>query len=300
MPDARSDQTVTATAKAIWPGHSFTKPTGPKLPRVSVSSLTAFAVCPQLHGFGYELGLGPNIEKDALKIGSLIHVALAYRYAAFLPTRPEWMVYPDARTALWTCGQDRQDLAMEALRIFDAYQVNYPTLTWRPILVEHPFELVLNIDGIDERYTLRIDLLVEDMFTHELMLIDHKSAYKLSRGIGDGYRTDREMLTGLALCRAHGYDVKRVIINAMTKERPEPKFERYHVPISGTAYERLGTETVHWMRTMRRVKQEWPDPLNRPRAYESCLRKYGRCDFYDVCADGPHRLVEYKSKWGKK
>ena len=296
MPDVRSGSTV---SDAIWPGHRFTKtkPTGPWIPQTSVASMTAFAVCPQLHGFAYELGIGPRTERDATKIGSLVHVGHAYLYGAMLPQKPEWLVYPDPRTAIWTCGQDRPDLATEALRVFDAYTAHYNANTWRPLLVEHKFDVVMDIDGQKEKYTLRIDLLAEETLTGQLVLVDHKTLYSIGRNTGASYRTDREMLTALALCRANGYDVSRVIINAVTKEHP-PQFGRFDVPLSQDAYARLGQDTIHWIRQMRRMKLEYPDATNRPRAYESCMRKYGICDLYPVCSEGVHRLAEYKYKWG--
>ncbi len=108
------------------------------------------------------------------------------------------------------------------------------------------------------------------------------------------------MLTGLALCRANGYDVKSVMINAMSKPmktQPQPLFQRYPVPISPHAYERLGEDTIYWIRQMREAKKLSPDPTKRPRTLESCVRKYGRCDFYGLCADGPQQIVEFRKKW---
>ncbi len=107
------------------------------------------------------------------------------------------------------------------------------------------------------------------------------------------------MLTGLALCRLNGYDVKRVVINAMQKPKNDIplRFGRYNVPISEDAYNRLFADTVYWIRKMREVKAAYPDARNRPRSYENCLRKYGACDMYGVCADGPHNLIQYVKKW---
>ena len=105
-----------------------------------------------------------------------MHVGLAYRYGALLSVKPEWMVYPDARTALWTVAQGDIEAGTEALRIFDAYQAHYPVEQniWEPVLVEHQFEVTMDVDGMPERYTLRIDLLAEDLRDGALVLVDHK------------------------------------------------------------------------------------------------------------------------------
>jgi hypothetical protein len=249
-------------------------------------------------GFGYELYLRGGIEKEVTKIGILVHVGLAYRYGLLLPTRPEWLVYPDGRHAIWICGQDRPDLATEALRIYDEYCAHYDgliargiTRPWRPVLVEHQLEVAFPMpDGSTEPYTARLDLLAYD--GEELLLIDHKCGGKVAYHSGSVYRSDRQMLTCLALSRAHGYNVSRVVINAMSREQPS-RFTRFTVPISHEAYARLGPDTQYVLERMKEVRKRYLDLTNRPRVYESCYRKYGKCEFHDVCTDGPHRLVEY-------
>lgn len=180
MPDARAPEEP-GLARIIRPGSTLgPKPAPNPLHRTAVSGIEAFSICAQYHGLAYDAGLKAADEKPARAIGTLIHVGLAYRYGALLPQRPEWMVYPtpgapDPRHALWTIAQGNVEAAEEALRVFDAYQANYPTSIWKPVLVEHQFEVILPIPGgPDERYTLRIDLLAYDVLTGELCLIDHK------------------------------------------------------------------------------------------------------------------------------
>ena len=278
------------TGHAIWPGGASLQ--GPH--RVG-----AFDLCPQLEGFGYELNLRPAIEKEATKVGTLVHVGLAYRYGVLLPVKPDWLVYPDGRYAIWICGADRPDLAQEALRIYDAYCAFYDPLIargmvvpWQPVLVEHQFVSQFTMpDGSTEPYSARIDLMAQ--VGNELWLIDNKTGSKLSNHTGTSYRADRQMLTQLALARLFGYNISRVVINAMSREWPEAKFGRFEVPISHEAYARLGEDTAYVLERMRDVRKRWPDPRKRPRNLDSCLRKYGRCDFYDICTNGDHELIQY-------
>lgn len=306
MSDARSPDLP--SLKVIRPGMSLTRTPKNPIPREACSSLGAFAICPQYHAFAYEMGLQPTARKEALIFGGLSHVGYAYRYGMRMNPRPEWLVYPspqapNARDAIWTIGESDRDIAEKVLRVFDAYEAYYHTPTLQPVLVEQQLEALFVVDGQQMRYTLRIDLLAYDHGQDgggALSLYDHKTAYKLTKWIGQDYRADREMLTGLALCRLAGYDVQRVVINAIqkgTKEKPEPQFQRYPVPISETAYARIGAETEFWLRRMKEIRVTHPNPENRPRSYESCVRKYGRCDFYPVCADGPQNLAQYTRKW---
>lgn len=288
MPDTHSGNVNTGV---VWPGGASKQ--GPH-------RIGAFCLCPQLEAFSQELYLRPVVEKDVTKIGTLVHAGLAYRYGAMLPDKPEWLVYPDGRTALWTLGHDRPELAEVALYIFDAYQAYWTINRWQPVLVEHQFEVALE----GEPYTARLDLLAWDFDEGGYVLIDHKTKTYIKRETGYEYRADRQMLTQLALSRFYGYDIKKVIINAMTRPRANklgfydlqnfnPTFKRFPVPISALAYGRLWDDTVWALRNMKAVRATYPDPTNRPRVYESCIRAYGPCDFVPLCTEGPDRLVDF-------
>lgn len=234
-----------------------------------------------MHGFAHELHLRPVISKQATAVGTLVHAGLAYHYAKALSPRPDWYVYDNGVQAIRVLGADRPDFAELAERIFAAYLNHYDgRCTWRPVLVEHQF--VVDFDGMP--YSARIDLLVQD--GPDLVLVDHKSTGRISAGMGAGYEADLQMLTGLAQARAAGYDVKRVVINALSREMPFPRFERFTVPILPTAYARLAKDVAYHLRQLRRVREEFPDPRDRPRNGSACVGKYGKCDFFDVCQRG--------------
>lgn len=285
MPDVSLGRTV--GVGVVWPGGLSLQ--GPH--RVG-----AFATCPQYEAFSHELQLRNNVQKDALVIGTLVHVGLAYRYAMMMMAqKPEWLVYKDGREAIWICGQETPDLAQESLRIFDAYQAFYARNTITPVAVEHqvyvPFDLG---NGESEPYSCRTDLLgIED---GQYVIFDHKVFSKIGRNTGYEHRADRQMLTNLALWRAHGVDVKRVVLNTMTKDHPEPRFCRFDVPISQKAYADLGADTLYWLRRMNETRRLYPDPMNRPKVLEACTRKYGRCDYQALCHEGLHTIVEYKKR----
>ncbi|HEV3059658.1 MAG TPA: hypothetical protein VGY48_15515 [Vicinamibacterales bacterium] len=288
MPDAHLGRTVGVGSQVVWPGGASLQ--GPH-------RIGSFCLCPQLEAFSHELELRGVVEKEALVIGTLVHVGLAYRYASMLPVRPEWYVYNDGREAIWICGHENPDLRIEALRIFDAYQAHYAVNTITPVLVEHQFVVELDLgDGRKEPYSCRTDLLgVEN---GEYVIFDHKCFRSISRYTGYEYRADRQMLTNLWLARAHGYDVKRVVLNTMTKDA-QPRFMRYDIPVSHKAFADLWTDTHYWLTRMNETRKQFPDPMNRPKVLESCTRKYGRCEYQTLCHEGLHTIVEYKKRTDK-
>lgn len=289
MPDVGLGRTVGLNAGIVWPGGSSLQ--GPH-------RIGAFAICPQLEAFSHELELRNNVQKDALVIGTLVHVGLAYRYAAMLSQKPEWFVYADGRDAIWQCGSGEMiDLREESLRIFDAYQAFYSVNTITPVAVEHQFVVQFPLgDGQTEPYSCRTDLL--GIENGQYVIYDHKVFRTISRYTGYDHRADRQMLTNLALARACGIPVERVVLNTMTKD-PNPRFMRFDIPISEKAYSELGGDTLYWLRRMNETRRLYPDPMNRPKTLESCKRVYGKCDYMSLCHEGHHTLVEFKKRTDK-
>jgi len=255
----------------VWPG-------GPSLN--GPHAVGAFSLCPQLHAFAHELHLRPIVQKPAPAIGTLVHAGLAYYYAAGLAQRPEWFVYADGFEAIRVLGEATPEYRDTALNVFAAYLERYRDDTWHPVLVEHQFV----VQFAHGPYSARTDLLAFDRATGEYVLVDHKILRSLSDSIPGKYATDRQMLTGLAISRACGYNVSRVVINAGTREMPYPNFRRYDIPINAEAFARLGADTAYYIEAMARVRAAYPDPLNRPRNWDACLnRAYGECEFYSLC-----------------
>lgn len=271
----------------VWPGERDYKGIGP-------SHLSAFASCPQKAAFNYELRIEPREDRrrDPAKIGDLVHAGLAYRYGAMLQERPSWMVYESGHHAIEVLGSDRPELVYEARRIFAWYEHYYQDDPFQPILVEKQ----LNIQLEDEWVSVRMDLLAWDRHRGEIVVADHKVHRTLSKNRGNELSCDRQMLMLLAILRSNGYDVKRVILNGMTRDYPEPKFKRLEVPVSPQAYGRLGTDTLYYLRARRAIREKFPDPYFRPRNHDACMSKYGLCEFDQLCRVGYERLDDYVQK----
>lgn len=270
-------------APPVWPGErNYLEGIGP-------SHISAFASCPQRAAFNYELRLQPidDRSRDPAKIGDLVHAGLAYHYGARLTERPSWMVYENGHKAIEVLGADRPDLAHDARRILAWYEYFYQNDTFVPVMVEKWLRVQLE----DEWIGCRMDLLA---WEHgELIVADHKVHGKLNKNHGRNLSCDRQMLTLLAVLRSQGFDVKRVILNGMTRDFPEPKFQRFDVPVSEEAYARLGQDTLYYLKARREVRKKFPDPYFRPRNFDACMTKYGLCSFAPLCTKGFSRLGSF-------
>lgn len=256
--------------------------------------IDTFIECPQKAAFNYEMRIEPAFDpkREPAEIGTIVHTGLAYLYASRLPQRPAWMVYNSPEEAMALQGAARPDLVHEATRIFAWYRHYYQNVDiWRPVLIEHQFQAQL---GPDDYMTARIDMLAWE--GPDLCVIDHKVKGKIGPRTGLYAATDRQMLTILALTRQAGYEVTRVILNCMTRDYPQPRFERYDVPVNPEAYKRFGTDAAYWLRRRNEVRKLFPDPTNRPRNYNACMSKFGLCPYDPLCRDGIHRLGEYVKK----
>lgn len=273
-------------AAPVWPGERNYKGIGP-------SHLSAFATCPQKAAFNYELRLEPldDPRREPAKIGDLVHVGLAYRYGARLPEKPSWMVYNDGYHAIEVLGGDRPDLVHEAKRIFAWYEHHYQKDSLVPVAVEKQLNVALE----GEWLSVRMDLLAWDF--SDLVVVDHKCQKSLTKNEGISRAADRQMMMLVAILRSNGYDVKRAVLNGMTRGFPEPKFQRFDVPISQAAYDRLAKDSLYYLRQRRAVREQFPDPYFRPRNFDACMQaRFGLCQFDPLCRDGWHRLQEFKQK----
>lgn len=259
--------------------------------------LDSFSTCPQWEGYAYELRLAPTVQKDALPIGTLVHAALAYHYAFQLPIRPTWLVYKDPYDAVAQLGHNsgRGDLIETAQRIYAWYAYTYQVDPWVPVLVEHQFQWNFGTAENPRFATCRTDLIARE--GNDLILVDHKCKGRLGKNTGRSLSMDRQMLTNLCFARAAGYDIKRVVINGMTRDFPTPLFGRYDVPVSAEAYAHFAQDTMYFLDQREAVRKAYPDPMNRPRNTKACMSgPFGACEYLKLCEDGPARLVEYTKR----
>jgi hypothetical protein len=246
----------------------------------------SFAKCPQMEAFGHELHLRSIYPREATDVGVLWHDGLAYHYAAQLPVKPDWYVYKDSSEIIERRGATMpRSFVDTALAMMAKYREAYAVDDLHPILIEHQF-VVTFPNG--EPYSCRTDLLAWQWVTvpeprWRCVVVDHKNVGKMGNESAK-YYLDRQMVTNLALARAHGYPVEAVLVNVQSRRTYECR--RFEVPINPIHYNRLFADTIYFLDQMKAVRQTHLDQSNRPRNTAACVGKFGQCDYYSLCWEG--------------
>lgn len=84
--------------------------------------------------------LQPRYSNKYLRIGTILHTALAYHHVLEMDRKPEWFVkYPDMLTALEEDARGKPAELRNALEFIDAYKYYYTGSPWVPIACEEEF-----------------------------------------------------------------------------------------------------------------------------------------------------------------
>jgi len=160
---------------------------------VSYSELDAYRQCPLKHQLAYvQRWIRPAQPGGALARGSLWHAVMETHYRALADRRTRERVYQEGLDAVIRplidpllsdgLGHRTEDQELIAW-IYDGYVEAYDMdAQWLPLYVEEKFEVPLpDAFGRDSRYRLklRVDLIVLDIQTNCVWIVDHKSGAAL-------------------------------------------------------------------------------------------------------------------------
>jgi CRISPR/Cas system-associated exonuclease Cas4 (RecB family) len=152
------------------------------LRRISNSEATDFATCKRLYLNAYVKELAPRVLKGPLAIGTVGHLGLeAYFKALKNGELHEAAVAASDLALLVEMRRTPQDYDIEAImkakRGLDLYYNHYgdPRKYWDIVEVETKYEMP--IPGRQFVYALRVDVIVRDRNTNDLILVDHKFVY---------------------------------------------------------------------------------------------------------------------------
>lgn len=239
-----------------------------------------------------------NDSSYALQLGSIFHEFMAKRYACFTASVPVEARAETLKKVSEDVDATVADLesaghglpAKEALRLFRLYEAYYRsacevqpgsepsdnyTKDYTVVAVEKHFQRSL---PWGDPYTGRADLILRGPDGY--VIVDHKTSGREDADFLEGWVLEPQML-GLAWCVSKTLrPVVAYSINGIIKTQT-PKFKRLFFAVT----KRLTNDWLEMMRyftTMRRLAAMAGSPPN----FSQCIRRYGRCQFWDACAYG--------------
>jgi len=239
-------------------------------------------------------------EEPALRQGSHVHSALAYRYrreAIGLPWSGDVQQRILAKRYEQTpCESEEWRNLDYASQIICAYNEQYPFEQFEVIrhgphsfpFVERPFavELPEKIDDITIFYVGRMDLAVRDSNGH-LYVMDHKTTSVLGDTYwDDAFMSEQQHGYCWALREVLGEEPVGYIMNVLAVRKPSKtgkgvEFARRTYPTREPPG-KLDEWYSNMVLQVRTFLHHFRNSLW-PRHHKHCISKYGRCEFYRVC-----------------
>lgn len=256
--------------------------------------------CPREHYLGNIVQLKPKRRaqnandvpefKEALDVGALYHLGLQTYYEAIyaqqhkqtLTAAPETLAFEVLAPFVSEPGYGETYETVE--RLLDAYFNKYRNdpQRWEVLAVE--LTLACTDSRVAFPWTSRFDLVVVDHSVAKgaTFVVEHKTARAIDNNTIQGYTQDVQVmgqiwLWGREIDLASYPPFLGAQVNLISKTK-EPKMER--VPVSPTpAALRTWEEsmTKHWLMS------KFYETLGFPQNLASCMRRYGPCEFFDVC-----------------
>jgi hypothetical protein len=205
-------------------------------------------------------------------------------------------------------------------RMLDSYFMRWRNADryWQIVGVESMIELPQSVQQqLGFPYTSRLDMFVID---HSAVIpvgrqIEHKSAWRLESNLLTGYGQDDQVVGQIFLndyvnWAALGVAYGGGIVNITTKAKKDPVNER--VPVF-PGRDQLQSWIDHkrwWSRFVQRLEHDalipygWGDELPQipeeelfPKNYTQCVRRFGRCAYFDYCRNFPsENLVQIRRR----
>lgn len=200
------------------------------------SRLSCFRTCPQKHYLRYEVGLRPEEESTALRVGRAFHRALEAEYKG-----------EDIDAAMTECVADPYDMALVAA-MFSAYHERWKDTTLEVIQAEETFNIPLTNPQTGAPTTVwqlagKTDRIVK-LADGRLALMEHKTT---SRDFTPGadywvaLHLDQQLSIYVIAARELGFDVQTILYDVMRRPmlRPlkaTPEADRKYTKKDGKLY----------------------------------------------------------------
>jgi len=283
--------------------------------------------CAREHMLANEVRLAPKRRSDPLDVGLVWHYALEAYYRGIqlhqqgqsLDVAPDVAAFkvlqPFAGEPGW--GKFHDQLS----KMLDSYLDTYHGKDrWEILAVEETLEIGIDV-GYGFEYSSRFDLWVVDHSLRQRATrhVEHKSASSLDGNTISGYLLDQQILGQIWLaekCLDHEAYADAPYLGAYVNITTKPRAESgktsipQHVRIPVSPSEQ---QLLEWENAMRYwyAQREFAGQHGNPPNYGLCVRRYGRCAFFNLCQARPalDGLVELRAtkadlpegyRWGNR
>lgn len=256
--------------------------------RISNSEVQTWNTCQNQYRYAFDMAIAPKRYGPALGKGILFHDAIAKYYLCIANggSINQALVEAQKIVTMELIKNDEYgaDVCAEVNRLLIGYSAYYGIdPQWEIIEVEQSYDMPMN-----DQYTMpmRLDLLVRDRATHEILLVDHKTCYN--------FFTDRKIaLYGqipkyTGALRINGRNVNGVLLNMIrtrTIKAPTPDqlWKRQKVLPSSAKIRNVLKEHILSCEDITAYRAK-PDII-RPQAARKILNDVvcGMCPFADLC-----------------
>jgi hypothetical protein len=187
-----------------------------------------FRACPRLHHIRYNLGVGPVVEADVVRFGSLWHTGTEAWWKAIGDGLPNTAWLDHALNALCAAATDPLDL-VRAEELMVGYHLRWWNEGYEPLAVEVEFRCDLKNPrtGASSRtFDLagKIDGIIRDR-AGRVLLTERKTSSE-DIGVGSEYwrrlTLDPQVSTYFVGARSLGYDVTACLYDVVAKPRLQP------------------------------------------------------------------------------
>ena len=197
--------------------------------KISNSEVSTWLVCERQYYYQFDLNLEPIRHSEALNRGLLGHEILACYYKELQRGRTHEEAMHTAREFLKSfISGNVYDLPVvlevdNILQSYWAYRQGDPN--WRILHVEEQFNVFFTQEF---EFSMRLDLLVQDLTTGEVILVDHKFVYDF--WTQDDLALNPQLPKYIGALRVNGFKVDRALLNQLRyRKLKEPTPERLFV-----------------------------------------------------------------------
>lgn len=248
-----------------------------------IHKLLTLANCPRKYGYRYVLGLRLPFDGVAVTKGTAVHHGLEWHYAG-----KDWRVgMQQLRSKPEFAG-----VIENAIAILGNYFQVYKHEKLNVVSVER--EYAIRVEGF--LFTRRLDLVFER--DGLLWIVDHKTAADPKRRTGqselDPTLMSQELIGRVACTVEHGLKYGGALLN-LIPTGSGGKFSRWPLHFPARMIQDMPRSLARWLKGEAAMLSSDVSPWEYTQTW-ACYSKYGVCDYWTLCTQGPDALDQYTMK----